>query len=209
MSRSRLVSSLAIGTFAALLWVGGENVSLGWVRYLSLATLVAVGLEIAYDKWFWAMLPGKGPDLRGTWHGRLTTHWIDPATGVSPAPKTCYLAVRQTASSVHIALMTDESRSRSSIAELSQTELGGGLHYLYRNQPKIGVDHRSTAHYGAVTLEIDTAGSQLDGHYWTDRGTRGELTFTTRIEQITATFDEASHLFDEASDIERRAPAQT
>ncbi len=197
MNRSRIVAGAAVATFAALLWLGGEDVSADWVRFVSLATLVAVGLEAAYEKWLWALLPAgrsRRPDLRGTWMGTLTTHWVDPVSGEVPPAKVCYLVISQTASTVRAALLTDESRSDSSAAELSENGAGIALQYLFRNQPQIRVDHRSTAHHGGVTLDIDSAGSRLEGHYWTDRNSRGELVFTMRRKESVATFTEASKL---------------
>lgn len=195
MSRSRIIAGVAIAIFTTLLWLGGEDVSADWVRFVSLATLAAVAVEATYDKWLWAVIPTSGsrrPDLRGTWRGKLVTHWTDPDTGEVPAQKVCYLVIRQTASTIRATLLTDESRSDSSIAELADDGGGMWLRYLYRNQPQIRVDHRSTAHHGAVALEIDSGGTQLEGHYWTDRNSRGELAFENRVAKYAATFSEAT-----------------
>lgn len=197
MNRSRMVAGAAIAIFTALLWLGGEDVSAAWVRFVSLATLVVVWLEAAYEKWLWAVIPmgrSKQPDLRGTWTGTLTTHWVDPATGQSPPAKVCYLVVRQTASRIRAALLTAESRSDSSVAALSENGTGITLEYLFRNQPKMNVDYRSTAHRGAVALDIDSGAGRLEGHYWTDRTSRGELQFTLRRKESSATFADASAL---------------
>ncbi len=197
MSRSRTVGGAAIAIFTALLWLGGEDVSAAWVRFVSLATLVVVWLEAAYEKWLWAVNPlirSRTPDLRGIWKGTLTTHWVDVAAGGTPPEKACHLLVRQTATTISAALLTDESRSDSSAATLSQNGAGVTLEYLFRNQPKMNVDHRSTAHLGAVVLDIDRGVGRLEGHYWTDRNSRGELEFTSRRKESPATFADASAL---------------
>lgn len=96
MNRYRIVAGAAIATFTALLWLGGEDVSTDWVRFVSLATFLAVGLEATYEKWLWAVIPigrSRRPDLRGTWKGTLTTHWVDPESGTVPPPKRCFLVI--------------------------------------------------------------------------------------------------------------------
>ncbi|WP_420638934.1 hypothetical protein [Candidatus Poriferisocius sp.] len=197
MSRSRIIAVVPIAIFTALLWIGGESVSVDWVRYASLATSAATVLVAAYEKWLWAIIPvgrSRRPVLRGTWSGRLVTHWPDPETGQAPGPRDCYLVIRQTASTIRATLLTDESRSSSAVAELADNDGGTSLCYIFRNQPQIQVDHRSTAHHGAVVLEIDSGGTRLEGHYWTDRYSRGELEFGKRVRKYAATFAEATDL---------------
>ena len=197
MNRYRIVAGATIATFTALLWLGGEDVSADWVRFVSLTIFVAVGFEAIYEKWLWAVLPigrRRRPDLRGIWKGTLSTHWVDPETDKPPPPKDCYLLIGQTASTIRASLLTDESKSESSAAELAENGVGVALEYLYRNQPQIRVDNRSAAHRGAVALDIDSVARQLEGHYWTDRNSRGELTFSKKRNERVATFTEASKL---------------
>lgn len=58
----------------------------------------------------------------------------------------------------------------------------------------MNVDYRSTAHRGAVALDIDSGAGRLEGHYWTDRTSRGELELTLRRKESSATFADASAL---------------
>lgn len=197
MNRSRVVALCAIGLFAGLLWLGGESASAGWIRYASLASLGAVMLEVIYERWLWTFVKvgsTRVPDLRGTWRGTLKTHWIDPESGQSPPPKTCYLAINQSASTIESRLLTDESRSSSSIATVSRDGSGAVLRYLYFNNPQIEFDHRSRAHNGAGVLHVDSTTESLEGHYWTDRNSRGELLFTQRHRKRAATYSEARAL---------------
>lgn len=196
MTRTRLLALAAIGGFVALLWLGGESVPSSWARFVSFASLFVVGLDGAYERWLWAKLPSRWrrPDLRGTWRGTLTSHWIDPDTSTAPPPKVCYLVIGQTASTLEVAMLTDESRSESAVADLTVNGAGWTLRYLYRGQPRISVDHRSTAHHGGATLNVDSVGARLEGHYWTDRNSRGELRFGSRAERRVATFAEAEGL---------------
>lgn len=197
MNRSRLVALSAIGIFTLLLWLGGEDVSSEWVRYGSLATLGVVTLEAIYERWLWVIIainPAQHPDLRGTWRGTLVTQWVDPSTGRSPPAKVCYLVIDQTASTVSSTLLTEESRSNSSVADVSSIGPGAKLRYLYYNEPQIDVDHRSRPHNGAGVLHVDSTMDSLEGHYWTDRNTRGQIRFTERQRKRVATYSEAESL---------------
>ena len=197
MNRYRLVAGAAITIFSVLLWIGGEDVSADWVRWVSLATLIAVWIETTYEKWLWAVIPirrSRWPDLRGTWKGTLTTEWVDKASGEMCPPKDCYLVIGQTASTIRVALLADESRSKSSAAGLFHDDVVVTLQYIFRNQPKIRVDGRSAAHHGAVTLDVSSTGTRLEGHYWTDRNSRGELTFSKRKNGRVTTYTDASEL---------------
>ena len=49
---------------------------------------------------------------------------------------------------------------------------------MFRNQPRISVQDQSRTHLGALVLDVigdPSSPSELKGHYWTDRGTSGEI----------------------------------
>jgi SMODS-associating 2TM, beta-strand rich effector domain len=57
-----------------------------------------------------------------------------------------------------------------------------GLYSIYRNTPRLSVRHRSPIHHGALMLDISgEPASQLEGFYWTDRRTMGELELDQRF----------------------------
>jgi hypothetical protein len=48
----------------------------------------------------------------------------------------------------------------------------------YLNEPNITARAASPIHYGTFLLDIEGSAnkpSQMRGHYWTDRGTKGEM----------------------------------
>ena len=52
---------------------------------------------------------------------------------------------------------------------------------VYRNEPRYQDRGHSQIHFGAVWLQvIDTPAQKLEGHYWTDRNTAGEMLVTDR-----------------------------
>ena len=174
-----------------------------WVLGLSgLASLALLAVMWWWDSFLWRSrlaqkLPWVPKDIRGVWKGTLASYWKDPQTDQRIPAKDTYLVIRQTASQVHATLMTDESKSKSSAARLILE--GGAVHlnYLYLNQPRLPLRSHSPIHWGATSLAV--AGqprvTSLEGHYWTDRDTKGELTFHARRTAFPETYQDAHVLF--------------
>ena len=49
------------------------------------------------------------------------------------------------------------------------------LIYSYHNIPKATVHDRSAIHYGTTILDISEDEAELNGFYWTNRGTKGDM----------------------------------
>jgi hypothetical protein len=197
----RFLVGIVLGVLALATWLTSGEIGLGPVKYFSAAVLVATVLAGVWDFWVWRLpgiqrLPKVPRSVRGTWKGVLTSFWTDPATGQTPPPKIVFLVVRQTASLVSVTLLTDESRSSSSLADVTTNPDGSALTYLYLNRPDSRHEGRSRMHHGAVALDIAGAPARrLKGRYWTDRDSRGELDFQERISKLAEDFDEAEALF--------------
>lgn len=157
---------------------------------------------LAFDHFLWR-LPrvgrklSKRPDFRGTWRGSLASNWINPDTGQGiDADVEVYLVVRQTFWSVSAALMTKESKACSTTATVEDD--GCGQHQfvaLYRNTPRASVRNRSEVHHGSFKLDIGGEPvDRLEGYYWTDRSTMGELEFDRRSMEIVDSFVHAQAL---------------
>lgn len=59
------------------------------------------------------------------------------------------------------------------------------LAYSYTSKPKPSVKERSTPHDGTIVFDlIGTPVSKLEGRYWTDRETTGEITLTYREKKV-------------------------
>jgi hypothetical protein len=121
----------------------------------------------------------------------------DPATGATITPIEGYMVIRQTFSTLSLRLLTEESSS-----ELVGTEIvcsADGLYCVsgvYRNEPRFLVRGRSPIHYGAVWLKIvEQPSKEILGHYWTDRETGGEMTFTDRQKKKFQTFAAAREFY--------------
>ncbi|MES2014391.1 MAG: hypothetical protein V4437_01065 [Patescibacteria group bacterium] len=131
--------------------------------------------------WRWELLQGwliKVPDLQGTWRGELRSDWINPETNSGIAPIPIIVVIKQTFSSIKCTLMTQESTSYSTAAEIVKGG-DGDLHltYNYTNRPRVTLRDRSQIHDGAAILRLIKKPEQmLEGEYWTSRKTRGEIT---------------------------------
>jgi hypothetical protein len=181
-----VVGGLTVAVLALTSAIRGhppENLS-EWLAPVGPAVSVAVFGLAAFNRWVWHFpiirkLHGR-PVLRGTWHGELASQWINPETGegIPPDPDV-FLVVRQSFWTVSVRLITKESKSISLSADLRDT--GDGVYelaYLYSNEPRLSVQHRSKPHRGAamVATPIDrTAG--LEGMYFTPRPSQGEMRF--------------------------------
>src|SRR5438045_3293483 len=117
----QISAAVVVLVFAVGIWASGDKVDVGWLRFFSAAVFVALAVLALWDHIIWKLpfpqrIRGVPRSIGGTWKGTLTSFWTDPATGQRPPPKPAFLVVRQSASAVSAALLTDESRSRSSYA---------------------------------------------------------------------------------------------
>jgi hypothetical protein len=193
------VGAMVVIGFAVGIWSAPGSPT--WLRGYSAAMIVAIAVFALWEYWLWRLpllqrLPRVPRSIEGTWAGTLTSLWTDPATERRPDEKRVFLVVRQTASRVTVVLLTEESTSRSSIARLSQDEIGLSLAYMYSNRPDSRVAHRSTMHNGSAFVELSgTPATRMRGRYWTDRYTRGELDLQKRTTRAVANFRDATELF--------------
>lgn len=215
MDRQRFVQVVAlvvVTVFAAGIWLTGGTVDLQqWSRFFSLAIFVAVSLLTLWEHWLWCLpciqnqeLCKVTRDIRGTWQGTLQSFWLNPATGTPPAPKTVYLVIRQSASEISVVLLTNESRSKSSLARVHDDGVTASLDYMYLNWPDGCLEQRSKMHYGSTSLNIiGKPVMRLRGSYWTNRDTRGELAFNKRILKLSDDFAQAETMLS-SNGIHRR-----
>jgi hypothetical protein len=198
-----LVGLLAALWFILLL-LQGVNPGLAFFKPLSSVVGATGILLVVFDRWLWRVrilhpwFVGV-PVINGTWRGEIVTTWVDTKTGSPPPPIETYIVIRQTLSRVQMNLVTKESQS--DLLAGSIVKDGKGVYRLtgiYLNTPKAQVRHRSEIHYGGVVLQIQGDPPQaLEGGYWTDRLSRGDLKFTRRVSRLCCGFDDAARAFEE------------
>lgn len=206
---SRLVLSVLVG-FSASVWalyslVSGLEFGVAFFQPFSLVVGSLSALLIVFDAWLWRQpwlsWAVKRPVLAGTWAGTLRSSFDAPEGETVGDPKVVCVVVQQTFSVIHLRLLTEESSSRTFTASLvpkpdGTYELAG----LYRNEPRVSVQHASGIHHGGLVLSV--AGRKSDrllGFYWTDRGTRGELELAHWVEEQAADFQSARALVSAAA----------
>jgi hypothetical protein len=177
----------------------GQFAQVSQVTSIVPAMLAGAALFERYG-WRWSRLhpwPIRMPVIRGTWRGLLTSLWVDPKTGERPAPKTAYLTVAQTLTTVSVRLHTDESASEQ-LAGIVEIRKGTGeriVIWTYMNTPRMDLREGSRPHYGGALLTIfGEPPGRLEGEYWTDRASKGALVMRGYSPLIADSFEQAQSL---------------
>ena len=162
-----------------------------------LAVLIVSLLLLAFDKFLWK-LPiinhfVKRPVLHGTWKGKFVSDYEYPETGKREGPTEAYLVVRQTYSSIHLRFITARSTSESMACELRIKRDGRyEIYAVYENRPLLLAQKESPVDRGGLILEvIGDPAHALEGSYWTDRKTQGDLKLDGYSEKVHGDFDRA------------------
>jgi hypothetical protein len=119
------------------------------------------------------------PNLSGDWEGTIKSNWKEKE--LEPIP--IEVSITQNFFNVQVRIKTKESRSYSIGASFDIDNERGfqQLFYTYLNTPKAGVKERSEMHYGSTILNFDGFKvTKMDGDYWTNRETTGEITLTKK-----------------------------
>lgn len=196
--------ALTIAVWLLALWAQGMPVlSSDFVKPFGTVVGAITLVVTIFNKylWSWRLFKGwyvKRPDLRGTWRVELKSSWLNPETGKCIDPVYGYAVIRQSLTSLSLRLLTTESRSVLVAHSIEQQEAEDlfKLVGVYRNEPKIELQGvRSEIHHGSFALEVHGSPVyELQGHYWTDRGTKGSMKLSGRDSKIYDTFDQAEKL---------------
>jgi hypothetical protein len=94
-------------------------------------------------------------------------------------------------------MLTNESKSKSSVAVISDDGVSASLNYMYLNRPESRYEYRSRMHHGSTSLDITGRPViRLQGRYWTSRDSKGELDFNQRVKKFADDFLQAETLFN-------------
>jgi hypothetical protein len=178
------ILGLAIATFCLLYWIKLENNILSLKETISVFSSTATiniivwGVFISIG-WKWKIFRKwlvQMPYLAGDWKGELISN--SPLSDGKPIPT--QIKITQNFFNIQVSIKTGESKSKS-ISASFDIDIDRGLQrliYSYHNTPKASVRERSALHYGTTILEFDGFEvTELQGNYWTDRETTGEIKF--------------------------------
>ncbi len=143
------------------------------------AALIAIFVNYAWRWPIFARWLVCVPALRKTWEGTVTPIHCD---GISAAaePISAALEIRQTLFHVACIMRTQETTSRSFAAAIFVDPESGErrLSYSYSADSNLRTREHNPRHDGTAVMTIGSGSSPtLQGSYWTDRLTRGELEF--------------------------------
>jgi len=196
--------AFTIGLWLLILWAQGEPVlSARFLQPFSavVGAVVVVVLFFNFVAWPWAIWRGwyvNRPDLRGTWRVTLRSNWNADRIGAEVTEVEAYAVIRQSLTTLSIRLLTSESRSQL-VAHSIELEPDGLYRVagVFRNEPRVELQGvRSEIHHGALLLEVHgTPPTSLEGHYWTDRMTRGSMAFSGRRRELASAFADARAMF--------------
>ena len=139
--------------------------------YASEAISVAVIFIGVYEKVLWRFNPFEStPKFARRYTGKIKSTYDYVERDAS-------LEIKQTLLSIHVTLITGESKSKSLSASIDEVLGEMQLTYCYLNTPKSEYRYRSEIHYGTATLSAGNP-AILEGQYYTDRNTTGDMVFT-------------------------------
>lgn len=196
-----IVAFIASLIFGFLLFIDGVAVEISWLRFLSPIVTVLILLLSAFDLFLWKICPEwliKRPKIYGTWRGTIQSNWRDRDTCEQIPPIECYTVIYQTFSKLSYRQMTAESSSKVIDGGIiSDSDHVYQIGSVYRNEPILSLRQQSPIHYGGQLLNIvGKPATSLQGHYWTDRNTAGQLELTERKKKIFHDFQSAKAAFD-------------
>lgn len=181
-----------------LLLLSGTHILIGWEalrRFPEAVLIYSIGHVFFTNRaWRWKAFQGwlvPFPDLHGTWAGTIQSTWTETATEPPMPPIPILLVIRQSFSAVNCAMYSKESTSSSIAAQIIGEEGSGQplLCFIYSNRPLALVRDRSKIHDGAAMLKIVTKPKRvLEGQYWTDRKTTGDIQVLFKSKKLTDRF---------------------
>jgi hypothetical protein len=178
-----VTGSVVIGVLVWLTFYGFLNfevLSLESMKYMNLGVSASTLFWVSYFKWMWKWPYSRKllyrPNLNGTWLGEFDSDWKNSLGQVNP-PKRFVLVIRQHWFSISIRAFTNLQKTESYVETLIfDDEVGKKLlAYLFSEKRSQSGDHGSRQ--GAAELDLIEDGSErfLEGHFWTQAGTRGYI----------------------------------
>lgn len=173
---AKIVIAAAAGVALLIVWVTTKKLDFLFAKaVVSASSIVILGL-LAFDKWLWRKRPLRWmhtrPVLHGTWKIELRTTHESRAEEVIGG----YLVIRQTYSNISVDGIFDRSHSHCLSANLATVDGRCTLNYLYRSEAQTRHRDGNPPARGAASLRVARQPRlHLEGDYWMERETRGEL----------------------------------
>lgn len=139
---------------------------------ISYSVTISLFLFTFYSKWLWKYNPlEKTPRLKKKYVAR-----IDYQYGGQARNKIVDVNIKQDLFSVKVTMKSDESFSKSVIANIYQEQDVWYLTYTYINDPSQKNRKKSKIHNGTCKLNLNDI-KKINGEYFTDRLSCGDIVF--------------------------------
>ncbi|HEV7566377.1 MAG TPA: hypothetical protein VGO31_10495 [Microbacteriaceae bacterium] len=176
----------------AIVWGTGGGVSIAYIKAFVTASGIVTVVVLLFDAWGWRQ-PGlrrltRRPVLHGTWRAHLRTNFAERAGEEIE----CYIVVRQTYSRISVRMLFDRSRSASMSGDLVFEDGACTLYYLFRTEASaLHREGNPPARGGAVLAIARKPRMTLEGDYWTERDTRGDVRTLGHTSNLYDTYQDA------------------
>ncbi len=176
----KVISCIAIATtalcFFFFYFCGEGDIFVG----IGKASIISTVLTTFFNKflWKWRLLNGwlvDIPNIGGNWRGKLFYSFEG-----NKFEKEATITIKQTYLETSIKIKTNESWSDSVCCDFVFDSSGNNcqLIYNYYNEPLLSIRDRSQIHYGTAKFVISDDCLSMNGYYWTDRQSQGEMILT-------------------------------
>lgn len=185
-STANLARIIAIGVsavWAAVLLFTGLDLDWEIRRWLAYLPSAVGLLVVAFDLWLWK-IPGVSratgrPHIYGTWRATLTPNSKSRIPNGGNWQPSGALVIEQTFWTTAVRLHTDQSTSASTTSVLTSapdSKQSKNLYFTYANRARQEHNERSYPHHGTTLLHVTGVKPKtLEGTYWTDRLTVGDI----------------------------------
>lgn len=173
--------TIGIIVFVVLCVTHNLNIRLNTLKsitdYAGDSISISVTFAFFYEKYIWRWNPfEKHPRLAKKYSGYLISTFDDKK-------RTLELDLKQTLMTCKVHQKTEESDSDAINTNIIDINGRSALVYTYLNVPRLNVRERSPIHYGSAILFINSQ-EKLNGGYFTDRKTTGQITAEKKIKPI-------------------------
>ncbi|MFY4859766.1 hypothetical protein ACOTVM_04360 [Aliarcobacter butzleri] len=175
------------------------------LKSINIGITVATGVWFVYFKWAWKWKYIRKllykPNLNGTWIGEFSSDWKNELGQENP-PKKFVLVIRQHWFSISVRAFTDLQKTESYVETLMIDDSKGTklLVYLF-SEKRVGTGEHG-ARQGAAELDLieDKTIKVLEGHFWTQAGTRGYIKVNQIVKSdLIDSFEQANNKWQDTS----------
>lgn len=157
---------IAVGCFLLLEFVINKNDILSNISY---SVTITTFISVIYANLLWKYNPlEKTPRLYKNYEGLFNSNYDNES-------RKTHILIKQNLFQTQVFYKTEQTESNSITSEILCENGHYYLYYTYRSEPKASVRGINDIHYGSVKLRIDN-NKILEGNYWTDRETTGQMT---------------------------------